>query len=91
MNTTETSLCVLERSDAAKELEHLKAVVCEIGNMAQRSLAERGEAVTLAWLRRIVQRVEHLEAAWRKTLPVTPKPTPEQQRRRDDNTKLGMA
>jgi hypothetical protein len=68
-----------ERSDTATELEHLQALVCEIESLAQRSLAERGEVVTLAWLRGIVHRVEHLETAWRNTLPSTPKTTPEQQ------------
>ena len=81
------------------ELEHLQAVFSEIGNLAQRSLAERGEVVTLAWLRRIACRVEHLESAWGKTLPSTPK-TPEHRRRRDDtadappccqNSRLGLA
>jgi len=100
MNTTESPLCVLERSDAAMELAHLQAVVCEIGGLVQRSLAERGEVVTLAWLRRIVHRVEHLETAWRNTLPSTPKTTPEQQRRCYDtahsprphqNSGMGMA
>src|SRR5690349_17270366 len=70
-----------ERSDTAMELEHLHALVCEIERLTQRSLAERGEVVTLAWLRGIVHRVEHLETAWRNTLPSTPKTTPEQQRR----------
>jgi hypothetical protein len=51
------------------ELEHLQALVCEIEGLAQRSLAERGEVVTLAWLRGIVHRVEHLETSWRNTLP----------------------
>jgi hypothetical protein len=58
-----------ERSDAAMELEHLQALVCEIGSLAQRSLAERGEVVTLAWLRGIVYWVEHLETSWRSTVP----------------------
>ena len=89
-----------ERSDAAMELEHLQALVCEIESLAQRSLAERGEVVTLAWLRGIVHRVEHLETAWRNTLPSTPKTTPEQQRRGYDTansarprqgSRMGMA
>jgi len=91
---------MVDSPDTAMELEHLKAVFSEIGSLAQRSLAERGEVVTLAWLRRIAYRVEHLETAWRKTLPSTPKAMPEQRRRRDDpadaprpcsNSRMGMA
>jgi len=82
------------------ELEHLQALVCEIESLAQRSLEERGEVVTLAWLRRIVHRVEHLETSWHNTLSSTPKTAPEQQRRGYDtadsarprsNSRMGMA
>ena len=67
--------------DVSFELERLRVAVHEIGVLAERSAIERGQGVTLAWLRRFTHVVERLEARWRDSMPPR-RPAP--QRRRDD-------
>lgn len=68
-------------ADVALELSQLRAAVNRLGDLAERSEAEHGYVITLAWLRRITHEVDRLDACWRGSLPA-PAPTPN--RRRND-------
>ena len=72
----------------ARELERLLDAVQELAASAERSVTQRGEAATLAWLGRVWREVDR-ELHWcsslpRETRPSAPVPVPAPRRRRDE-------
>ena len=73
----------------ARELERLLDAVQELAASAERSVTQRGEAATLAWLGRVWREVDR-ELHWCSSLPremryaSAPVPVPAPRRRRDE-------
>ena len=55
--------------DAAAEIERLRSAIDRLDALASKSLAQVGDLVTLAWLRRITHTIDHLQASWQRALP----------------------
>lgn len=73
--------------EVARELERLLTAVQDVCASAERSLAEQGEAASLAWLSRIWREVDR-ELRWCNSIPrdtrQTPASMPVPRRRRDE-------
>ena len=77
----------------ARELERVLNTVQEVAASAERSVTERGEAATLAWLSRIWREVDR-ELHWCSSLPRDTRHPPASMpmpRRRRDEIGLGPA